>query len=879
MGFRKYISLLLVAMVLSNCSTTKDRWINRQYHETTAHYNAFFNGEEALKEAVSAFEKSEEYDFEALLPIYYWPHEKQAPQMFAKMDRALEKSAKVIKNHSMAFRGEQKNDYVFKAYLLIARARFYKNEWIQCIEATSYMEDQFRGIEKADDEVFWAQLLAAQTHIRMDNAFQAEQILDEIYTKELPKAMLFEVQKTMAALHIHKRSWERAQHWVESAAELAPNKSQKVRLTYLNAQLYALLKKGYESALAYEAVLKLHPNDYDITFSAQIKRAENFDVYMEDITIIDKDLEKMLRDDKNISYRDQIYYVWALKRLGLEHFTEAEKLLVQSIQSSVENPKQKGKSYLALAGVAFDFRDFVPAQAYYDSALAVLPAGYGGLDTLQHRKSVLDELVFEINSIMLEDSLQAMYGMSEMELREKFRRFIAEKQKREEEARRRAELAEMRAEQNALLANTGPQAIGGGEWYFFNSQVRTSGLASFKRTWGDRPLEDHWRTKDKPAQGFGGVVDLANADDGEDSTEVALPSNDNSVEYYLSRVLLSQEDYNQSLIREATAKAELGFIYKDGLRDLVAADLAWLDYLEEFESYAQLTPKVLYGLYLLRGEQLDTENQEKTKEKLLKEYPNSPYSALLRGEMKGPVVPREEQEAYEAAFAAFVSGGLKTAQMKLDLFIAQYPKTSLRAKAQMLQAFIYGADEKEDEVVAALKGVVNDYTDSEESTVAAQILALLMDDNEGRKQDFKGSGDQKVQKIDFPEQPNAPHKFILAIPAENSNINDLRNALADFNKEHFKFDNLRIQNIFYDQATQLVIVSGLRTKEKAKVYLNTFSTLGGPLEQYYPKVRSEAFYINNPNFGKLYRDKVLKEYIQHFKKQWCQQLKNTKKIR
>ena len=866
MGFRKYISLLLVAMVLSNCSTTKDRWINRQYHETTAHYNAFFNGEEALKEAVSAFEKSEEYDFEALLPIYYWPHEKQAPQMFAKMDRALEKSAKVIKNHSMVFRGEQKNDYVFKAYLLIARARFYKNEWIQCIEATSYMEDQFRGIEKADDEVFWAQLLAAQTHIRMDNAFQAEQILDEIYTKELPKAMLFEVQKTMAALHIHKRSWERAQHWVESAAELAPNKSQKVRLTYLNAQLYALLKKGYESALAYEAVLKLHPNDYDITFSAQIKRAENFDVYMEDITIIEKDLEKMLRDDKNISYRDQIYYVWALKRLGLEHFTEAEKLLVQSIQSSVENPKQKGKSYLALAGVAFDFRDFVPAQAYYDSALAVLPAGYGGLDTLQHRKSVLDELVFEINSIMLEDSLQAMYGMSEMDLREKFRRFIAEKQKREEEARRRAELAEMRAEQNALLANTGPQAIGGGEWYFFNSQVRTSGLASFKRTWGDRPLEDHWRTKDKPAQGFGGVVDLANADDGADSTEVALPSNDNSVEYYLSRVLLSQEDYNQSLIREATAKAELGFIYKDGLRDLVAADLAWLDYLEEFESYAQLTPKVLYGLYLLRGEQLDTENQEKTKEKLLKEYPNSPYSALLRGEMKGPVVPREEQEAYEAAFAAFVSGGLKTAQMKLDLFIAQYPKTSLRAKAQMLQAFIYGADEKEDEVVAALKGVVNDYTDSEESTVAAQILALLMDDNEGRKQDFKGSGDQKVQKIDFPEQPNAPHKFILAIPAENSNINDLRNALADFNKEHFKFDNLRIQNIFYDQATQLVIVSGLRTKEKAKVYLNTFSTLGGPLEQYYPKARSEAFYINNPNFGKVYRDKVLKEYIQHFKK-------------
>jgi len=866
MGFKNYIFTLLAALFITSCSTEKDRWINRKYHETTAHYNAFFNGEEALKEAIDAFEKAEEYDFEELLPIYYWPDEKQAPQMFAKMDRALEKGARVIKGHSMVFRGEQKNDYVFKAYLLIARARFYKNEWIECIEATSYMEDQFRGIKRAEDEVFWARLLAAQTHIRMDNAFQAEIILDEIYTKELPKAMRFEAQKTLAAFHIQQKSWEEAQHWVESASALAPNKAEKVRLTYLNAQLYALMKKGYESALAYEAVLELHPDDYDITFSAQIKRAENFDVYMEDIAVIEKDLQKMLRDDKNITYRDQIYYVWALKQLDLENFLEAESLLVKSIHSSVDNPRQKGKSYLTLAGIAFDFRDFVPAQSYYDSALAVLPPGYGGLDTLQHRKSVLDELVLALNTVSLEDSLQAMYGMSETDLREKFDQFIEKKQKREEEARRMAELAEIRAEQNALLANAGPQAIGGGEWYFFNGQVRTSGLASFKRTWGERPLEDHWRTKDKPVQGFGELADLVSNNQGTDSTKTNLPSNDNSVEYYLSRVLRSEEDYNQSLAREAAAMAELGFIYKDGLHDLVAADLAWMDYLKEFESYTHLSPKVLYGLYLLRGEQLDTEYQEKTKEALLTEYPNSPYAALLRGEQKGPEVPREEQEAYDAAFAAFESGSLKTAQKKLDQLINEFSNTQLLPKAFMLQAFIYGGEDKEEDVVETLKEVIKEYSDSEEAAIAGQILALLLSDEKGEKGDFEGTGDQKVQKIDFPEQPNAPHKFILAIPAENTQINELRNALADFNKEHFKFDNLRIQNIFYDQATQLVIVSGLRTKEKAEVYLNTFSTLGAPLEQFYPSAMSVMFYINNPNFGKVYRDKVLKEYIEYFKK-------------
>ena len=60
---------------------------------------------------------------------------------------------------------------------------------------------------------------------------------------------------------------------------------------------------------------------------------------------------------------------------------------------------------------------------------------------------------------------------------------------------------------------------------------------------------------------------------------------------------------------------------------------------------------------------------------------------------------------------------------------------------------------------------------------------------------------------------------LFSLPAKNSSINELRNALADFN-EDFKFDNLRIQNIFYDQNTQLVI-SGLRSKAKAVVWLNS----------------------------------------------------------
>jgi TolA-binding protein len=866
MFYTKRLFAFAAALLLASCSTTKDRWVNRKYHEVTAHYNAYFNGEEAFDEAVEQFQNGEEWDFEQFLPIYFWPDADQAPGLFSKMDRAIEKSAKVVKKHSMVFAGKQKNDYVFKAYLLIARSRFYKHELIQTLEATSYIEDNFGRIELAEDEVFWAKLLAAQTHIRMENFFQAEQQLDELYTKNLPKAELHQAQKTMAYFHFSQEQWAEAQGWVAAAAQSASVKSEKVRLTYLNAQFLAKLGKGYESALAYEDVLKLHPDDYDITFSAQIKRAENFDVFMEDISIIEKALNKMLRDDKNITYRDQIYYVWALKELDLEYYPEAEVNLRKSIAASVDNARQKGKSYLKLAGIAFDFKSFVNAQAYYDSAIAVLPMNYPGLDTLEERTSVLNDLVAQLNVVALEDSLQSMYGLNDQALRQKFEDYIEAKQAREEEAARRAEIAAMRAAENALLADAGPQAGGGsGQWYFYNPTVRAKGVAAFKRTWGNRTLEDHWRTKDKPVQGFAVQQTETTDSTTSDSTKALLPSDENSVDYYLARVLKTDDDLKASLQREAVAKSELGFIYKDGLKDNNEAELAWADYMNEFESFAQTTPKVLYGQYLLFNEQEAEDKGEAAKSVLLTNYENSPYAALLRGEKKGPKIPLEEQEAYDAAFVAYESGQFKSATALLHTFTITYPNSALLPKTGLLSAYIIGTSGDVESTIEALQEVVKAYSGTEEATRAAQLLSMLQDEERGSEEGpNRGMGDLKVNKVDFQRQDNAPHKFILAIPAENSNINELRNALADFNKEFFKFDNLRIQNIFYDQNTQLIIVSGLRTKEKAVVYLNTFNQQGTLMEQYYPKAQSAGFYINNPNFGKVYRDKVLKEYLQYF---------------
>ena len=864
--FRKSILTCLV-LFLVGCSTTKDKWVNRNYHKTTAHYNSYFNGLEAFNEGVRSFEEKEKLNFEEMLPLYNWPNEKEATALFSKMDRALEKSAKVIKGHSMVFNGKQKNPFVVKAYLLIARSRYYKHEFIKTLEACAYIQDQFGNIEFAEEEVFWSKLLAAHTHIRMGNSFAAEPLLDDSYTKKLAKTRLHEAQKAYAYYYIKTGRFEEAQNWVSAAFETAPTKEQKVRLAYINAQLLAELDLGYESALAYEKVLELHPNNYDITFSAQIKRAENFDVFKEDIAIIEKELRKMLRDDKNISYRDQIYYVWGLKHLELEHFLEGESLLRRSISSSVDNYRQKGKSFLRLASLEFDFREFVEAKELYDSALAVLPLDYPGLDTLEERVSVLSELAFHFTEVKLQDSLQYLYTLSEEDIIMKFEDFIDRKRKREAEAARLAEIAALNAAQNAILSDAGPTAgRGSGKWYFYNPAVRSSGLAAFKKSWGERELEDHWRQIDKPVDGFNKEdISQFNSDTTTIEEAAPLPVDDSSLEYYLARLLKSDKDLTKSLQKEAEALAELGFVYKDGLNDVRAAEEVWDRYLLSF-SAEPLTAKVYYGKYLLYAQQKDNQNQEKAKNKLLNDFEYSPYAALVRGGVMGPEIPQKEQMAYNKAFEAFVGGQPNQSGLFLDVFESTFPNSVLMSKSALLRAYLFGLEEKQAEVLSQLGLIIKNFQGTEEAAKAAQILALFQDDK-SNEENTKGFGDLKVQVVEFEQLPKAPHKVVIVVPAENVKINEMRNALADFNKANFKFENLRIQNIFYDQNTQLVIVSGFRSKTKAVIYLNSFDSLGANVKQFYPVNLSEVFYINNPNFGKVYRDKVLKDYVRYFKQQ------------
>ena len=91
----------LLAAVLAGCSTKKNTAQTRFYHAFTARYNTFYNGNEAYKSGYDELVRSDADTYMELLPYNYVGNKKLVGTGSSNFDRAIEKSQKAIKQHSI----------------------------------------------------------------------------------------------------------------------------------------------------------------------------------------------------------------------------------------------------------------------------------------------------------------------------------------------------------------------------------------------------------------------------------------------------------------------------------------------------------------------------------------------------------------------------------------------------------------------------------------------------------------------------------------------------------------------------------------------------------------------------------------------------------
>ena len=480
--------------LLVSCSTQKATWPNVQYHNITCHYNVWWNGNESLKAGREKLYKAAVDDYTRLIPPENLGTEETARTVNPEMDRAIEKSVKGIKKHSIYLKGEEHVPYIKECYLLSAYATFYKQDFVSTANTANILVSQFQGTRAGDEGA----ILLARCLIREKRYAEAEAALDQL-ADNLARGNFSRSQRdklyiALVEATLPQEKYKKAAENIRLAIDASRSSRAKARLTFLLAQIYQQLDKRPVAAKYYHKVLSYGP-EYVMEFNARLGEASCADIASlspADIAKLERQLDNMLHDGKNEEYRDQIYYAKGEMYLGLKDAQRACDNYRLSVAVSRNNPACKARSAIRLGQVLYEqYENYPLAQLYYDTAMQIIAPDYPHYSAIKNRRDILTELVSYTSVYTRNDSILAVAALPEQQQIALINAKIDTLRKREQEQRERELLAEMaadaKAQQNTLS----------GDWYFYNANTVSKGKETFRQRWGLRPLEDLWFLSNK----------------------------------------------------------------------------------------------------------------------------------------------------------------------------------------------------------------------------------------------------------------------------------------------------------------------------------------------------------------------------------------------
>ena len=89
---------------MSACSTQKNTWATRSFHQMKTKYNIYYNGYLSFNEGEQAIRDANEDDYSTVLNLYPVSNHEAAEASKSQMDRTIEKCRKCIKLHSIKAR-------------------------------------------------------------------------------------------------------------------------------------------------------------------------------------------------------------------------------------------------------------------------------------------------------------------------------------------------------------------------------------------------------------------------------------------------------------------------------------------------------------------------------------------------------------------------------------------------------------------------------------------------------------------------------------------------------------------------------------------------------------------------------------------------------
>ena len=815
-GIRERIKIfgwLIVSSWISACGN-EESWTYKQWHNTLAHYNTYFNAEQIWLETRDKVREGYKEDFRKPIRIFNYGSVKSLESNMAAMDDAIKRASTMIDKHPGS-------KWVDDAYLLTGKAYLFKGDAIAALNIFDYVATQF-----SDPEIlFSAKLWSVQSLLLQDKIIEAEAMATAIRkNNDLPKSLEYLSDLTLGEVYHTQQRYTLSSQYLEKALPKLRNRMDKYRVYFALGQSYQKLGNYSKSEYFYSKVPKFNP-PYELTFNSQIEQVSILSAKQKDYKKANRILQQMLRDDKNIDYLGKIYYRMALNDLNSGNQEKAIQILITSVRNSENDNAQKTTSFVKLGDIHYENRLYEKAGLYYDSANRSLDEKHPDFEEILKKNAILSDLLEHLVRIKSNDSL------IRMALDKDFRESKIKDAKKLEKAEKERLANQQNNKNNFNRPPMGNTMLpggnnGGSSFPFYSVVTRKNGMAEFQRKWGKRNNTDYWKYRSMAQKILlqNNVNNNNLSDTSSDEPEIDttllqdIPKEDRR---YYANLPLKKEQQDKMLTEIEESLLKSAEIYNVRLNEYGSSIYQYLDLLKRY-SNSEYKPQVFYELSKLYRLEQNNDLSNAYKDSLRKQYPNSVYLKMLENPNTVNIIKSTQTESnkiiqnrYDSMIVAYQKGNLAEAvSIKLETD-KEYSGNSLQPRFD----FVYALCQVKlgnDKAFGIFEQLTIDYPNTD---VAVRSKSLL-DARERitRAKNDTGSSQSINTGLKYSSFGSTDPLSCLIIIPRNSNVNLVKASISDLNNKEFSLENIQLGPTLTTLEKYLITVENFESQSKTKFY-------------------------------------------------------------
>lgn len=852
--------LLLTAFflcLLSGCAVQDWSRFKQAYRDFVAYYNAYFHAADIVESSKNTLARNHKDDFQQIINIYPLGSENDAGRVAGELDKAIEKATKVIQ-------GYENSNWVNDSYLLIGKARFYKQDYQKALESFQHLSSRFRGTIQGYEAIVWSIV----TNTRMERYNEARSVVSVINNQDgFPEELKKDFLLAQADLQIKRNNFTEAIVALEKAIPLTKRNHEKSRYQFVLAQLYQRRGSMLSANELFGQAARRAPT-YEMEFQANFNQV----LTMQAVNITEyrakrRKLNSMIDNENNEPYLDMLYYELGMLEIFARNNNMAIKHFQTSVNKNADNAIQRARTLNMLATLQYEKGQYIRANHNFQELIDASKIKFEGSDTL-HRKAINYETVTGHRmSIHLNDSLLKLAKLSDEAL---FNTLASIIEKIDED--------EKLAEKKGLMPAVQPQAgqfdqseTSDGVWYFYNPTALNSGLNQFQATFGERALADNWRystllkeERHTTDEEYDEIIEDYDKKQGE-KVETAENEFKGRIDELMAAVPRSPAQQNATNQQILQHYFELGFTYYENLGQYQKT----IEVLREMNERYPDNRFLAHSYYLIFSSAQNTGNDNMADEylgKLQNSFPQSEFTTLATDPEKFQIeyVSQEKipelEKMFKTAYTAYTENncvGIKQLSVSADTtFINNY----LEANFNYLELLCELRTDTIRNFAPRLEHFINENQGTVLAIHAGNILEYIRKEN-----DTLTGRDPESDISMFTNKRTERHFYCMLFEQGKARISEVTSVLSDFHNHFLNQPGLTIRNNLIGSDMQLIVVYEFENRSEAMIYFNNVKQNEILLENLTIS-EYEQFVISESNFKELMKNKNKNAYLTFFAK-------------